>query len=219
MSNILQIGFTTEGTTDIRFLENIIRKSFEYAVLNCKSQIEVYPPEHLKKEGNGIVEQVVNMIKKYPFFHVICVHRDADSPSKEDVLNNSINPAFRAVMELEENVCKNLVAVIPVQMTEAWMLSNIDLLKEKIGTSKPNNELGLPNRLKAIETLSDPKSTINEAIRIAQINQSKRRKKLTISQLYSPLSQELLVDDLLKLPSYAEFIEDINNSLGKLNYL
>jgi len=218
MSNILQIGYTTEGTTDIRFLENIIRKSFEYAALNCKSQIEVYPPEYLKKEGDGIVEQVVNMIKKYPFFHVICIHRDADSPTKEDILKNSIHPAFQAVKKMDVHVCKNLVPIIPVQMTEAWMLSNIDLLKEKMGTSKSNNELGLPNKLKAIETLSDPKYDISEALRIAQLNQSKRRKKLTISQLYSPLSQELSVDDLLKLPSYVDFIADINNSLKQLNY-
>ena len=35
MSNILQIGYTTEGVTDIRFLENIIRRSFERIVLEC----------------------------------------------------------------------------------------------------------------------------------------------------------------------------------------
>jgi hypothetical protein len=182
-------------------------------VLKCNSQIEVYSPEFLRKEGEGFVEQVVNIVKKYPYFHVICIHSDADSPDIKERLKNNIIPAFTAVEELENEVCKNLVAIIPVQMTEAWMLADIDLFKEKIGTSKSNSDLGLPSRIKLVENLSDPKSVIKEALRLAQIDQPKRRKKLTIAHLYSPLSQELSIEKLMQLPSYLNFIENIGISL------
>ena len=219
MSNILQIGFTTEGTTDVRFLENVIRRSFEFIVLDCNSQIEVYPPEYLRKKGENFVEQVVNIVKKYPYFHVICIHSDADSPDIEDRLKNNFEPVFAAVEEFGNDVCKNLVTIIPVQMTEAWMLADLDLLKEKIGTSKSNRDLGLPNRIKSVENLADPKAVIKEALRVAQLDQPRRRKKLKISQLYSPLSQELSIEKLMQLPSFRYFMENIRSSLKKLKYL
>ncbi len=219
MSNILQIGYTTEGTTDIRFLENIIRKSFEKIALECESEIEVYQPEYLRKEGNGFINQINTIAQKYSFFHVICVHCDSDSPSIENVLQNSITPAFTAVAQLEDTACKNLVALIPVQMTEAWMMADLNLLKEKIGTDKSNMDLGLPVKVNAIEGISDPKKVINDALRIAQQEQPKRRKKLSISQLYSPISQELSIELLEELPSYRLFLENVRYSLRKLNYL
>lgn len=219
MSNILQIGYTTEGTTDIRFLENIIRKSFEKVAIDCNTEIEVYQPEYLRKDVNGFVNQISDLAKKYSFFHVICVHCDSDSPDMENVIQNSIKPAFDAVNEMEGDVCKNLIAIIPVQMTEAWMLADINLLKSKIGTNKSDNELGLPTKISNIENISDPKETIVEALRIAQQDKSKRRKKLNISQLYSPISQELSIERLENLPSFRVFLNNVRHSLIKLNYL
>lgn len=219
MSNILQIGFTTEGSTDERFLSNIIQKTFESAVFECNSDIEVYEPMHLKKQGDGFINQITKIASEYSFFHVICIHCDADSPNIENVMNEKINPAFTAVKNLENNACANLVAIIPVQMTEAWMLADCDLLKEKIGTSKINAELGLPVRIREIETINDPKETISNAIRVAQSNLPRRRKKLTISNLYTPISQEISIDNLMQLSSYSLFMENIERALRKLNYL
>jgi hypothetical protein len=219
MSNILQIGYTTEGTTDIRFLENIIRKSFEKIVLECETEIDVYQPEHLRKEGNGFINQINSLVQKYSYFHVICVHCDSDSPNMNNVLQNSIIPAFNSVAKIEGAACKNLVALIPVQMTEAWMMADINLLKEKIGTNMSNDQLGLPVRVNAIEGINNPKNVINESLRIAQQEQSKRRKRLTITQLYSPISQELSIEQLEGLPSYRVFLDNVRDSLRKLNYL
>lgn len=43
------IGFVTEGTTDARFLGNIIQRSFEDAAFECKGQIEILPIQHIEK--------------------------------------------------------------------------------------------------------------------------------------------------------------------------
>ncbi|MCO6491039.1 MAG: hypothetical protein J5I98_21660 [Phaeodactylibacter sp.] len=47
MSNIVTIGFVTEGTTDVRFLENIIKRAFEEIAFDCSGEIEVYDPINL----------------------------------------------------------------------------------------------------------------------------------------------------------------------------
>ena len=218
MSNILQIGFTVEGTTDERFLGNIIRKTYENLVFECTSDIEVHPPEFLETDPNDFVAQIESLAVEYDFFHVICVHCDADSKDEKRVLRNKINPAFEAVRR-NNNACKNLVAVIPVRMTEAWMMCDLELLKQKIGTKMSNSNLNLPDRVNQIERIADPKHVIAESIRLSQTDISRRRRKLTISDLYSPIAQELTIESLLHLPSYQKFVEDARNSLRELNYL
>ena len=41
MTPQLIIGFVTEGTTDHRFLETIIQKTFEDIAFECDNQIEI----------------------------------------------------------------------------------------------------------------------------------------------------------------------------------
>nr|WP_319572030.1 DUF4276 family protein [uncultured Draconibacterium sp.] len=220
MSNILQIGYVIEGSTDERFLSNIIQKAFEHEVFNCNSEIEVYEPVKLKKTGNGIVEQIRNIAIKHHYFHVICVHCDSDSPDMNHVLEYSINPAFKTVNAItEEEVCKNLVAIIPVQMTEAWMMADFSLLKDKMGTDMTNAQLSLPIRVNGIEGLADPKETIINAYRLSQERQSRRRRIASISDLYSPVSKELSIENLSQLPSFRVFMDNVRKALVKLNYL
>ncbi len=219
MSNILQIGYTAEGSTDERFLGNIIRKTFEAIASDCKSPIEVYQPEFLKKEEHSFVDQIVSLAKKYAYFHVICIHCDADAPTLENGMRNKFNPMFDAVRKADEGICKNLVPVIPVQMTEAWMLADTELLKNKIGTQKSENELGLPMKANLIENINDPKATIVNALKIAYADQPKRRRKRDIADLYTPISQELSLEKLRFLASFNAFELKAREALQILNYL
>jgi hypothetical protein len=219
MGNILQIGYATEGTTDLRFLGNIIQKTFENIALDCQTEIEVYQPESLKKEGATFVEQVTRLVSKYHYFHIICIHADSDSNSIANRMRCNFNPAFREVELLPAPACKNLVAIIPVHMTEAWMLADIDLLKIKMGSTLTNEELGLPAHSNLIESLRNPKRVISEALRIGQETHPRRRKKLNISNLYSPISQELTLARLNQLPSFRTFVENARIAMAKLNYL
>ncbi len=124
--NILQIGFTTEGSTDERFLGRIIERTFEYELMKSDLDIEMYQPVHLYDKADKFSEKIERITTKYHWFHVICVHCDADARSLEKVTKLKITPAFNKAQNNPE-ACRNLVAVIPVQMTEAWMLADIDL--------------------------------------------------------------------------------------------
>ena len=149
---------------------------------------------------------------------MICVHCDSDSRSNRAVLNHKINPAFQIVNDTD-NACKNLVAVIPIQMTEAWMLVDIDLFLEEINTDKSCNELNLPCNASQIENIANPKARIEDALREAQINIARRRHKLKIADLYTPISKKLSIHQLEQLPSFRNFKENVRHSLLKLNYL
>jgi len=116
-----------------------------------------------------------------------------------------------------ERLCKNLVAIVPVQMTEAWMLSDKALLKAEIGTSINNRDLGID---RSPEAYADPKQAIKTAIRRARQGLTRRRRRdLTIAELYSPVGQKISLDALEGLASYQKFKKAVKGAFRKMNYL
>jgi hypothetical protein len=143
------------------------------------------------------------------------VQSDADKSSK-DTYKDRINPAKKALdKESEQTHCKILVPIVPIHMIEAWMLADKALLKEEIGTDKSDNELEINRKP---ETISDPKKVIENAIRIAQ-NVSKRRKSLSILELYEPLGTKIKVEKLAELSSYQDFKKNIEDAFKMLKLL
>ena len=59
MSRQIIIGLTTEGSTDVRFLESVIQRSFEYVAFECRGQIEVLPVQYIEKETGEFVESAI----------------------------------------------------------------------------------------------------------------------------------------------------------------
>ncbi len=220
MNKQVIIGFTTEGITDVRFLESIIQRSFEDVAFECEGQIEILPVQYIEKQRGDFVEAVKIYAQRAEKrgIMVLCVHTDADDATDTNIFNYKIKPAFTAVDNAPgEHFCKNLVAIVPVQMTEAWLLSDKELLKAEIGTRKSNEDLGIN---KSPEIYADPKQTIETAIRIARQDLTKRRRRnLTIAELYSPIGQKISLNTLEKLPSYQKFKEAVRDAFRKLNYL
>ena len=104
-----------------------------------------------------------------------------------------------------------------MQMTEAWMLSHKDLLKDEIGTGKSDAELGIH---KSPEVYADPKQAIETAIRKARQDLTMRRRhKLTIAELYLPIGQKVSLNKLENLPSYQKFKEAVRIAFRQLGYL
>lgn len=215
----LIIGFCTEGSTDKRFLESVIQRTFEKIAFESNGQIDILPIIYLEKKKGSFVE-IVNQYAQVSFdlgVMILCVHADADSTSDKDVFEYKIEPAFEKIIQGDrKNICTNLVATVPVQMTEAWMLADTDLLKNEIGTTKTKAELGIS---KKPESFSDPKKTIQNAILEGRKNQTKRRRKtLSISELYQPIGQKIDLEKLEKLESYIRFKNAVKDSMRNLGY-
>jgi hypothetical protein len=212
----LLIGLYTEGTTDTRFLTNVVKKTFEEVCIECPKDMEILDILPVKVIKSSFVEDVMNASRQSGIT-VLCVHVDADDSSDEKVYRNKITPALLMIEKTEDDICKTIVPIVPVQMTEAWMLSDKALLKKEIGTNMTDRDLGID---KEPERYSDPKETIKNAIRIAQRNKQKRhRRDLNISDLYMSTGQSVSIEKLKRLPSYNKFQDNIRNALRKLNYL
>lgn len=214
MSQIITIGYLVEGTTDVRFLGNIIKRTFEEVALHCERDIDIFQPRLIKPE---VKSPFVNMIHEASLnaddegLGILCIHCDADSDSDENVMNYKINPALHYISEQEKKNKCSLLPIIPIRMTEAWMLADKELFKEEINTSLSDQELNIE---KKAERYADPKVTIESAIRIAQSALTRRRRNLTIDELYSPLGQKIDIEKLLTIPSYRKFYDRV---FGLLN--
>jgi hypothetical protein len=224
------IAFATEGSTDKRFLESVIKRTFEEIAMECSKELEIFDLIiHISEEKGRIkdISEEKHRIQDKALYYasqalkkgatVLCFHVDADDHTDEKAFNERINPAFDAILKTEIAVCKNLVAIVPVQMTEAWMLADKELLKRELGTDKNDEELGIN---KNPEYFSDPKDIIKSAIRSSRKHRTQRRRsdKLNIGELYQPIGQKVALNKLDTLPSYQKFKEAVRDTFKQLNY-
>ena len=220
MAKQIIIGFVTEGTTDTRFMESIIQRTFEEIAFECTTDVDIslYHIE-LSKVGLDFIEFVKNSAKignEQFGIMTLCVHTDADADSAVQAYQYRINPAITYLGNSEFNEII-LTPLVPVQMMESWLMADKELLKKEIGTNKPDVELGI---FKNPEQYADPQAIISEAIRIARQELTKRKRRdLKIEDLYQNMGQKISLKKLDYLNSYVGFKDEVRKTYRTLNYM
>ena len=221
MGKQLFIGLAVEGSTDMRFLKSVVWRTYLKIVYDqCEQDIDVDVFE-LKpsKTGKSFPEFVVDASiegMKYGIL-VLAVHSDSDKDTLQERMQDKFFPAQQALDRADGNVvCKTLVPIIPIRMVEAWMLADTSLLKDEMGTSLSNAELGIH---RAPESIANPKEIIETAISVAMRHRTKKRRTLTIADLYGILGDEVSIESLSRLPSYRSFFDSAVDSLRTIHYL
>jgi len=217
----ISISYLVEGSTDTKFLQDIILRTFESIAYDCKTQVDILPLNNIPKIGDTFVSQVLNAAaKSIEDFaaNIFCVHSDADADTANATINNKIYPAKIALAKTNPKThCHNIVAIIPVQETEAWMLADTDLFRREIGTKLNNVELDIHRQP---ETIADPKETIITAIRTANQNLTKRRRhELSIGDLYESIGSKIDLSKLRLLPSFQAFEREVREAFKFLGLL
>ncbi|MCH7399376.1 DUF4276 family protein [Belliella sp. DSM 107340] len=215
------VGLMAEGTTDHRFFEPIVEKVFTQIVFGGRGQIDIDLKVIQCDKGGSFIDFVNNASKfghKQLGINILVIHTDADDDSSEDAYRNRIQPALNFIQNQSDDThCKNLAALVPVHMTESWMLADKGLLIKQIGTKKSESELGINGDP---ESFRNPKIRIEEAIRIGRAEFPKKlRNSLKISDLYSYLGQAIDIENLRKYKSFLDFEGNIKKVLFDLNLL
>lgn len=116
-----------------------------------------------------LIESVVDL---YPC-DVLFVHRDAESQSPE---------ARRLeIAGLVTETSVRHVPVVPVRMTEAWLLFDEKAIRWAASNPNGSESLGLPE-LKRLEELVDPKQVLHEAIVRASGLNARRRSRFPVRE-------------------------------------
>jgi hypothetical protein len=140
MSRLFYAGLFTEGTTDIRFLEGVVKRTLTEVAFECVGDIEI--ALHIitvQKTGLNFTEQVkcaahMGVSSLASAFYVSI--RTLTTSTDQTVLQSKFTPAHFIMNEVDEReYCKIITPIIPVHMTEAWMLADTDLLRKEIGNN------------------------------------------------------------------------------------
>ena len=214
----LLLALYAEGPSDTRFLPLIIQRVAR-SITAPHRLVGVLDLTIISKK-QGIREECIVFAARDAYgCHALIVHSDADDKSSERARKERIEPGFNQVLHSSEDVCKDLIPIIPVQMIEAWMLADHNALREAIGTNMSAQTLGLPARPALVERDANPKHTLNEVVRKANAGRSRRHQKIDINAFHERLARDIDLNILDLVTSYREFKRDLANTLAKLHFI
>jgi hypothetical protein len=144
-----------------------------------------------KKSSKGLVGSIVDVLNCYPC-DLLFIHRDAE---KQDFVTRQTE--IREALE-EAGVEIPSICVIPVRMSEAWLLFDENAIRSASGNPNGKSPLHLPS-MKNIEAIADPKDVLCASLRIACELSGRRLKQ------FRPIDQ---------IPLVAEWISDFSPLRG-----
>lgn len=190
----------SDGTSD-RVLLHIIDWTF-LTVLGREVNGERADFSFQKRPPISLAEKISAAANLYET-GLIIIHRDAEKETIHD-RDKEIETAIEAA-----NSAGKTLKIIPVRMTEAWLLFDAEAILKTAAAAKNTVMPVLPD-FKKLEMLPDPKETLSELLRKASGLAGRRLKKLNVPFLIQLLPQ--FINDfspLEKLPSFQHFRQQI----------
>ncbi|MBU1242112.1 hypothetical protein KKD52_06360 [Myxococcota bacterium] len=198
MKRVLQTALLADGTSD-KALIPILR----WTLRDLRPEGEFSDPQFIFRRHRNLAETTEAVLREYKP-DILFVHRDAENaPMKERMK--------------EMPVGDRLVPVVPVKMTEAWLL--IDERAIRMATSNPNGSmrLDLP-KWKDLEKIQ-AKTVLHELLQAASGNTGRRLRSFNVEQAVHRVAE--LVEDyavLRNLAAYEDFRHRLEAALGQLGW-
>src|SRR6266567_5305566 len=187
----------TDGNTDkgFDFLPQVIRRTTANILLQHGQSSDVLLPYFRCKKPAGVTKQdqcILHVARETFGYHALIIHSDGDDRGYKQTVAERFQLGKDLVLltakNMHEKICIDLVPIIPIRMTEAWMLADPDALRTVLGTKMEASTLGIPLQAKRVEKELDPKETLNHVIKKAYPSQSlkihKRFKEKSVSRAW-----------------------------------
>lgn len=139
---------------------------------------------------------------------LLFIHRDAEAQPPELRRNQ--------IAAIVPQPSLRYIPVIPVRMTEAWLLANEAAIRSAAGNPSGVEDLNLPE-VRKLESLPDPKKVLHDTLRRAAGLNTRRSAKLNIHQRVHLIPN--YIDDysvLDVLPAFQMLQKDIGQALHAL---
>ena len=151
-------------------------------VLRKKGDVSLVQPEwadlrRLPQPPQSLHERILSAIDLFPC-DLLFIHRDAEREDPESrykeiriALHEATKRGFQAPA----------VCVVPVRMTEAWLLFDEPAIRLAAGNPNGKNPLNVPD-LSVIEQIPDPKDVLFEVLREASGLTGRRLKRFNMAE-------------------------------------
>jgi hypothetical protein len=194
----LQYTLLSDGPAD-KALIPILTWLLRQHIPNLPIQSRWADLRRLPRPPRELHERVQESIHLYPC-DLLFVHRDAETAS----LNVRLNEIRQAVLDASiENETSAVVCVVPVRMTEAWLLFDISAIRQVAGNPNGTVSLNLPN-LSVVESLPDPKRVLHNMLREATELGAHRRRRFDTNRAVQRIPE--CIEDFSSLRRLSAFI-------------
>lgn len=165
-------------------------------------------PKNLFPAREGLRSRVLKALEIYPS-DIVFIHRDAEKVSY-DVRKKEIEE------QIKDSKIRCYVPVVPVRMTEAWLLFNEGAIRKAAGNPNGTEFLNLP-KIGQIEKISDPKKCLHDALTNACGCRGRALKKFRVDVAATRVS-ELITDHtpLYNLNAFNRLRTDIKAAVSAL---
>jgi hypothetical protein len=199
----LHFTLVTDGRFDRVLLFPLIWLLRQHASSDISIQREWADLGTFHPKPTGLAEKIATALYLYPC-DLLFVHRDAE---KED-------PAQRyeeirvAILGADVPV----VGIVPVRMTEAWLLFDEQAVRRAAGN--PNGRERLPVPVADPENVADPKELLHDALRLASGLSGRRLSKFNARRVAHRVAEYIGdFSPLRSSPSFARLENDLREVL------
>lgn len=146
---------------------------------------------------------------------VLFIHADADARDARTAIAERVQPAIdRLASDLGTN--KQAIAVVPIRMTEAWLLADIDAFRSVLGTTLDGDALGLSSVVAhGAERVADPKALVRHAIAVVK----PRARAAQVASYRARLGEAVSLERLRRLVAFRTLEQDFRAALSELGIL
>ena len=158
--------------------------------------------------SGGLLERLRGSVALYPC-DVLVVHRDAEG-QEPGTREKEIREAVAALKGPHRTAI-----VVPVRMTEAWLLTDEVAIRVAAGFPRGGAQLGLP-KVAELERLADPKERLHQALRVASGSKGRRLKLFSSERaVHRVAEQTATFENVAGLPGFVRFRESLARALGE----
>lgn len=209
----LGVALFAEGPTDHRFLSPLLIRTCEAVCLEMADErVEIGGMVELHSFRDGPRGERIadSALEAAPAWHILFVHTDGggdwDVAWRERVYPAAELLAKKLVSD------HDVVAVVPVRETEAWILADPEALREVFGLASWPAGTKLIQKPGDVEALADPKGTLEEIY-------SCIRRSGNVKKYFELLGERISLLQLAAVPAFARFRADLIEALVRLHVL
>ncbi|WP_328339325.1 DUF4276 family protein [Micromonospora sp. NBC_00421] len=203
----LTSALVSEGVTDDQFLPRLLARALtEICQSEFEDAVEVADVQPLRdRKGPCSTADVIRLVEQNPAsFSLIFFHHDQGA-SADRVAAEWLRP----LRQLWGDRAEQLIAVVPVRETEAWLLTDGDALRTALGVRWTDAEMGLPAQPRRVERIADPKKVLNDIM---------GRVSRSTTDHFGQLGELVSLARLDDVPAYRQWWSDTLDALTRLGY-
>jgi hypothetical protein len=161
---------------------------------------------YLRKPTESFEQRVRLAAEDYPC-DILFIHRDAEAQSP-DYRRIEIQNAVQRLEQMQPVVC-----VVPVRMTEAWLLLDEVAIRKAAGNPKGRLPLNLPASA-SIERVTNPKEELYQALRTASEQTGRRLRNLRVDERRHRVAELMDYALLHDLPAFQSLEDEVKETLA-----